>query len=121
MQQATCPYCGKSGSIRSTRVVATGGEAFIKSRCAECWQQWKVSDGMERRKATSGLAFPDLPIVPDDNPLLPLKCPECAYPHAYAAVRSQTILTVKCGYCRHTWSMLIATLPEAVLHELPAE
>jgi hypothetical protein len=33
------------------RVVAAGGEALIKSRCAECWQQWKVSDGIERRQS----------------------------------------------------------------------
>ncbi len=50
MPEVACPYCGRSGSVRSKRVVSTRGEAFIKSRCAECWQEWKVSDGIERRK-----------------------------------------------------------------------
>jgi hypothetical protein len=50
MSEAACPHCGKNGSVRSKRVVSTTGEAFIKSRCEECWQEWKISDGIERRR-----------------------------------------------------------------------
>ena len=54
MSEAACPFCGESGGVRSKRVVSTGGEAFIKSRCEECWQEWKISDGIERRKNPAG-------------------------------------------------------------------
>ena len=32
MPEAACPCCGKNGSVRSKRVISSGGEAFIKSR-----------------------------------------------------------------------------------------
>lgn len=58
-------------------------------------------------------------MVPEDDPLLPLKCPECEHVQAHISVRSQTILTLKCAHCRHSWSTLIAMLPESVLKQLP--
>ena len=58
-------------------------------------------------------------MVPEDDPLLPLKCPECEHVQAHIFVRSQTILTLKCAHCHHSWSTLIATLPESVLKQLP--
>ena len=58
-------------------------------------------------------------MVPEDDRLLPLKCPECEHVHAHIFVRSQTILTLKCAHCHHSWSTLIAVLPESVLNQLP--
>ena len=58
-------------------------------------------------------------MVPDDDLVLVLTCPECEHAHSRISVRSQTILTVKCGQCQHSWSTLIATLPESVLKQLP--
>jgi transcription elongation factor Elf1 len=55
----------------------------------------------------------------NDDPVLSLTCPECEHAHARVFVRSLTILTVKCGHCHHSWSTLIAMLPEPVLKQLP--
>jgi hypothetical protein len=55
----------------------------------------------------------------NDDPVLSLTCPECEHANARVFVRSLTILTVKCGQCQHSWSTLIAMLPEPVLKQLP--
>jgi uncharacterized metal-binding protein (TIGR02443 family) len=45
---------------------------------------------------------------------IPLKCPQCRHEEATLAVRSQTILTVRCAQCGYTWAMELANIPEQV-------
>ena len=50
----------------------------------------------------------------DADPILPLRCPKCDHDEARLSVRSETVLTVKCLQCKHSWSTDILTLRESI-------
>jgi ribosomal protein S27E len=45
------------------------------------------------------------------EPLLPIRCPQCAHDQVRLYVSSATVLTVKCPECAFTWSIDTGSLP----------
>ena len=45
------------------------------------------------------------------EPLLPIRCPECAHDQVRLFINSLTVLTIKCPECAFIWSVETASLP----------
>jgi len=55
-----------------------------------------------------------------DELVLPLQCPHCHHDGARLHIRSASVLSVKCGECRHEWSMDVDSLPSHTREQVNA-
>ena len=49
--------------------------------------------------------------MPNTNRPLPIPCPKCHHDGSTLVAMSQTIITVTCASCRHSWATELDTLP----------